>query len=215
MVKVLTLVLVIFQCVSCANLLERTGSSGYADYEGTSATGPQQYFDSKKEFESRKAQKDIGISSSHDLSETEAIRLQNRLSLSRLEGRIQTSQEKKQYYFYKPMMKNDSERIAFLQIASIEGRDRFAQAHGLVENYNKFDDGVIKLIENNDVAVGMNPQSVRESWGDPDSIDVAGNEIYGNQAWKYTKMISSEDGYKKEKRIIFFESGKVIGWESH
>lgn len=72
----------------------------------------------------------------------------------------------------------------------------------------------MSLIEANDVAVGMNQQAVRESWGDPDSVESAGKELYGNQAWRYTKMVSSHDGYKKEIRIIYFESGRVIGWES-
>jgi hypothetical protein len=71
------------------------------------------------------------------------------------------------------------------------------------------------LIEKNDVSVGMSQKAVTESWGDPDLVEVAGDPIYGNERWRYSRYISSNDGYNKQVRVIYFESGRVVGWETH
>lgn len=196
--------------------MQRSQDSGYSNYyeESLTESNVQQFYNDRAYHKNELAKEELGLKPTQTLSETEALQLNHRLYLKRLEDGLQTEKERRQYYHYKPMMKTDAERIRFLKTPSIEARERYAQQRGLIEKFNNFDDATLKLIEENDIAVGMNQQAVKESWGDPDLIEVAGREVYGNQAWKYTKMISSAEGYKKETRIIYFESGRVIGWES-
>jgi hypothetical protein len=64
-----------------------------------------------------------------------------------------------------------------------------------------------------DIVVGMPNDIVRRSWGSPDSIDVAGNPLYGNERWRYKRQMPSSEGYRLQSRIVYFEAGKVVGWE--
>jgi hypothetical protein len=210
----MTLVLIGFQFLGCS-VFQRHENSGYLGYETTSSENDaENFYQNRENNEKTSAYSELELNSSKPLSENETLLLNLRLKLNRMEKNIVTEKEKRQYYFYKPMLKTDSERIRFLSINSIEGRERYANQLDLVKKFNDFNDHTLKLIEENDIAVGMNQQAVKESWGDPDLIEVSGSEVYGNQAWKYTKMVSSNDGYKKETRIIYFESGKVIGWDT-
>lgn len=201
--------------LSACTMLQRHPHSGYADYEiSTTESNVEQYYNDKKSYEKQQAMNELGVDSSRSLSENEAQKIHYRLRLKRLEDKLVTEKETKQYYGYKPMLRSDAERIHFLSIPTVGGRERYAQQLNLTKKFNDFDDNTLTLIEDNDIAIGMNQQAVRESWGDPDLVEVAGREVYGNQAWKYTKMVSSNDGYKKETRIIYFEAGRVVGWES-
>ena len=148
------------------------------------------------------------------LSETEDQLLQERLTLKQLEQSIETLAEKKQYYRYKGMMPNDKERIHFLRLP-IEAREGWATHRGYNAEEEGYSDEIAEVIENNDVAMGMSHKAVVESWGDPDAVEVAGNPIYGNQRWRYSRYISSNDGYQKVEKILYFESGRLVGWETY
>jgi hypothetical protein len=69
------------------------------------------------------------------------------------------------------------------------------------------------LVDAQDIALGMPQALVRQSWGDPDSIDASGNPQFRNERWHYYKFVSSQDGYKPERKTVYFEGGKVVGWE--
>ncbi|MCB0356513.1 MAG: hypothetical protein KDD40_05870 [Bdellovibrionales bacterium] len=212
--KFMTLVLFAMVLSACS-MFQRHPGSGYADYEQSLAeSNVKQYYNDKADNKKQQSMQEIGLDATRPLTENEAQALNYRIYLNRLEDNLVTERERKQYYYYKPMLKSDADRIRFLKIPSVEARERFAQQLNLVQKFNDFDDNTLNLIEDNDIAIGMNQQAVKESWGDPDSVEVAGREVYGNQAWKYTKMVSSNEGYKKETRIIYFEAGRVIGWES-
>ena len=171
------------------------------------------FYKSKKSHEMDMTRAEMGLPMSRPLNENEVARLNQRARLKRLENGLSTQREKKQYYGYKPYFVNDYQRRQFLRIGSFEGRERWARAVGLTANPSKFSPNVTKAIENNDITVGMTKQAVKESWGDPEAIEVAGNPLYGNERWKYMKVVSSSDGYANENRIIYFESGRVAGWE--
>ena len=79
----------------------------------------------------------------------------------------------------------------------------------------KFPEPIVIAIENNDITIGMSKGAVVQSWGDPERKEVAGNPLYGNERWLYNKMVSSVDGYSKQTRIIYFEGGRVAGWETY
>lgn len=63
----------------------------------------------------------------------------------------------------------------------------------------------------NDVVMGMSVQDVRESWGTPRDVEVAGNPDEGNQRWIYRSGLTP--GLNSE-RILYFEQGRLVGWET-
>ena len=65
------------------------------------------------------------------------------------------------------------------------------------------------------IRLGMARRNVKMSLGSPTSVEVAGNPKYGNERWIYETSIPTLDGYYTEKKIIYFEGGSVVGWESH
>lgn len=90
-----------------------------------------------------------------------------------------------------------------------------AATRGISSQEKAYSDAVEELIENRDIVVGMTKKAVSQSWGDPDLVEVAGNPLYGNERWQYKTYVSSSEGYKKELRVIYFEAGRVAGWEKY
>ncbi len=147
------------------------------------------------------------------LADSERRAVEDRIRLKRLESRLASKRERKQYFEVRASLQNDRERIAFLSLPTYEARARFAQTRGFGHESEATSEEVAKTIENNDIALGMSQKSVTESWGDPDIIESAGNAMYGFERWKYNRYISGDEGYKKELRVVYFEGGKVVGWE--
>ena len=201
--------------LSACSLLQRHTDSGYYDETGagSSSTTAQDFYSEKSQHETNLVKEELGYRPTQALSETERYNLNKRLHLKRLEARLESNREKKQYYGYKPSFNNDSERIYFLQLPTPEARERWVRRRGIVTSKKTQAPQVTKAIEESDILVGMDKDSVRESWGDPDVVEVSGNPLYGNERWKYAKMVSSSNGYNKEMRVIYFESGRVAGWE--
>jgi hypothetical protein len=63
-----------------------------------------------------------------------------------------------------------------------------------------------------DITLGMAMGDVLSVWGEPRSIDTAGDPRQGNQRWVYFDGLSSRWSMSA-KRIVYFEQGRVIGWE--
>ncbi len=212
MIKYLFILFLIPTLISCS-ALQRSDESGYADYGSLNSTA-KEYYNNQKDYQTEMAKKELLIPQTRPLSEYEAKKLSLRLRLKRLEDKLHTSEVKKQYYGLKPYFKSDSERIMFLRLPSVTARKRWANARGIGTSLGKFSPLVSDLIENNDISLGMTKTAVKESWGEPDLVEVAGNELYGNERWNYIKVSSTPDGYKKENRIVYFESSRVAGWET-
>jgi len=156
--------------------------------------------------------RELGYSSSRSLTDPERRALEERLLLVKAEKTLTSKIEKEQYYQYKPVMKSDRERIKFLEISSIEGRERWLASHGFLDG-EKFSPEMQDIIDSEDIAVGMTTGAVRKSWGDPMMVEIAGDPLYGNERWKYSKHVSTPEGYQAETKIIYFEAGRVAGWE--
>lgn len=200
--------------LSACALFERSESSGYQNYGETTPSSVQEYYVQKREKNWVDAKEELGIVKSTELTEAQAAAIQYRVELNRLEQNIPSQVDKKQYYSLKPYFKSDLERIYFLKLPNRESRERWAQAKGITTDEKAFDPSTNYLIENNDVSKNMSRNAVRQSWGEPDFVDVAGDPIYGNERWRYNKLVSTEEGYKSESRIIYFEAGRVVGWET-
>ena len=63
--------------------------------------------------------------------------------------------------------------------------------------------------------LGMARQNVKMSLGSPTQVEVAGNPKYGNERWTYERAVPTLNGYYKERKLILFEGGSVVGWENH
>ena len=196
---------------SCAGL-QRSGSSGYRSSTNDYDTDFSRDNLERKNIRSDEAARELGYSSSRSLTDPERKNLEVRLSLDRAEKTLISKKEKEQYYAYKPVIKSDRERMQLLEIPTIEGRDRWLSSHGYLDG-EKFSSETQDAIDSEDVSIGMTARAVKQSWGDPEMIEVAGNPLYGNARWKYTKQVSSPDGYLIEKKVIYFEGGRVAGWE--
>lgn len=198
--------------LTACSFLDRHPSSGYSDYGAHG--GQDSFFQKQQAFKKNEAQREIESERGYSLNSEEQSLIEQRLRLKRLERLLVTSTEKKQYYDYKYYLQSDQERVYFLQLPSIQARESYANGRGLASVRSSFSQKHVDLIESKDITVGMNQQSVRESWGDPDIVEIAGNPVYGNERWKYSKYVSSESGYKRETRFVYFENGIVTGWES-
>ncbi len=198
--------------LSSCGTLQRSAHSNYRSSTNDYDTDFSRDGLERKNIQNDETARELGYSSSRALTDPERKNLEDRLALERAEKEISSNKEKEQYYSYKPMMKSDRERTQFLEIPTLEARDRYLSSHGYLDG-EKFSNESQEAIESEDVVVGMTQKAVRQSWGDPEAVEVAGDPLYGNARWKYTKHVSSPDGYLTEKKIIYFEAGRVAGWE--
>ncbi len=201
-----------FLGLSACAAMDRSARSGYmSEYEqGTPA--PVDLYRQRAMNVETEAREEMGLLG-RTLTDDERQAVENRIRLKRQEARIATKREKKQYFEVRGALKNDRERIQFLSLPTYEARTRFAQTRGFGHAAEAFSDEVAKTIESNDIALGMSQKGVTESWGDPDMVETAGNVLYGFERWKYNRYITGDEGYKKEMRIVYFEGGRVVGWE--
>ena len=204
--KIIILSFMTLGLMACG-LMERHPGSGYLDLDENPATPPP----SLQQVELQNTKEELGYQTKV-LNEMEQQRLLLRLKLNQLEKELITKKEREQYYKLKPYFKNDSQRIKFLSIPTLEQRAQYAGVYGISAENTDYGPRSIAAIENKDIIVGMTREAVVESWGEPDAKEIAGNSIYGNERWVYQKYISGSNGYTKENRTIYFESGQVAGW---
>ena len=136
-----------------------------------------------------------------------------KIRLKQLENSMQGKRELEQYSKSLPWFSNDEEKIEFLETGAFEERQRWLQANKFFERPNKVTSQLQEILSAQDIAVGMPESLVKKSWGEPSAVDVSGIPQFHNQRWVYSKMISSQEGFKTEKKIVYFEGGKVVGWE--
>jgi hypothetical protein len=130
-----------------------------------------------------------------------------------LERTLDSQKERLQYSKVLPWLINDAEKIQILSIPSIEGRQVWINKNKIwsrAKDLKNFDD----VLESQDIAIGMPADYVKKSWGEPTDIETSGNPIYKNERWQYLRQVSTPQGYKQEKRLVYFEGGRVVGWET-
>lgn len=198
--------------LSACAMFDRDPRSGYYREEESSGSARMDLYELRKNTVEAEAREELGLMG-RPLSTEERGGLEQRIRLKRLEGQIATRRDKKQYYQIRSLLKNDRERMYFLSLPTYEARERWAANRGLNQKDEVYSDDMAKAIEGNDIALGMTQKAVMESWGDPDAVEVAGSQIYGYERWKYNRYVSGNEGYQKEMRIVYFEGGRVVGWE--
>lgn len=156
---------------------------------------------------------ELGFDAKKQLSRSQKIQIDQRKKLRILERSLDSQKERVQYSKVLPWLNTDEEKNEFLSIPSIEGRQAWINKNRIwsrAKNLKDFSD----VMEAQDIAMGMPADYVKRSWGEPDGIEVSGNPIYKNERWKYLKQISTPQGYRQEKRQVYFEGGRVVGWET-
>lgn len=157
---------------------------------------------------------ELGLDPKFQLSKTDLDNIQKRRQVRVMERRLETTKEREQYSKVLPLMKDDDEKIAFLNIPSLEGRQVWVNKTGVMKRAKSPTTEMREAMETQDITMDMPMDLVKKAWGEPNSVDVSGNPLYRNERWKYLRYVSTPDGYKPEKRYVYFEGGKVVGWET-
>ncbi len=166
---------------------------------------------SAQEFQD--VQRELDLHKASQLSEFQIASIQNRVDLRKHERNLRTSTERQQYFQYKPFFRNDRQRIHFLSLPDVAAREAYSNSKGFSNSVDFITPLDQEAAESNDLYIGMSKSGVRHSWGSPDQVEVAGSPLYGNERWLYSDYVPSPDGFVKEKKVIYFEGSRVVGWE--
>jgi hypothetical protein len=137
----------------------------------------------------------------------------SKIGLKKMEGRLSSQREIDQYSKALPWFESDDEKSEFLKLSDYESKQMWLNQKNFPQRALKTQSDMEELVQAKDIAVGMPAPLVKRSWGEPDSIEVSGNPQFKNERWKYNQFLSTSDGYKAERKIVYFEGGKVVGWE--
>ena len=156
---------------------------------------------------------ELGLDPKKELSRDDKIQIDQRKKLRTFERALDSQKERLQYSRVLPWLKSDEEKLEFLSVPSLEGRQAWINKNKIWSRAKNLKD-YTDVMESQDVAMGMPADYVKKSWGEPENIEVSGNPIYKNERWKYLKQVSTPQGYRQEKRYVYFEGGRVVGWET-
>jgi hypothetical protein len=203
------LVYFLLALTACTSV-QRSPMSGYA-YGNHESNFSRE----RKAVERESILAEMGARDSRASSSVDSNHLKLRSMLRRAEASLEGRRERDQYFRNKPYMRDDRERLEFLSLPSFAVRQSWLNARGIQPGPGmQHGDAIQALIDINDITIGMTKQAVRDSWGEPELTEVAGNPIYGNERWYYREETSSTDGFQTQERWVYFESGRVSGWES-
>lgn len=207
----LVLILTILNITIACSHLQRHTKSGYYDYSDGNYVA-KDHFQAKKSYEYELAKQRAGLSNKKVLSEHEHHMVLRQLKLQKLEEQLTTKKQKTLYYENKPYM-NTQQMLEYLNLSTDGQRKSYLLQNQIqppsMESYSP---EISELIDGNEIALGMTKEMVKQSWGEPDNIEYAGNPIYQNEKWSYKTTSPSLNGYVHENRVIFFESGRIAGW---
>lgn len=141
------------------------------------------------------------------------MNISQKTRLKQLENSLSSRKEIEQYSKALPWFYNAQERIQFLSVPGFEARQKWLSDRDFNSRTGELQSEMKELVEAQDIAIGMPQALVRQAWGDPDAVEVSGNPQFKNERWRYNRYVSSQDGYKSERRVVYFEGGKVVAWE--
>ncbi|MFZ4404301.1 MAG: hypothetical protein ACOYOK_09395 [Pseudobdellovibrionaceae bacterium] len=130
-----------------------------------------------------------------------------------LEFNLRNAKEKEQYSKVLPWITAE-EKKDFLRLPSLENRQQWINEKQIWKRKDLLEAQYKDSMQSQDIHVGMPQDFVRRSWGEPNNIETSGLAVYKNEKWQYSKFVSAHDGFKKEIRTVYFEDGKVAGWET-
>lgn len=196
--------------LSACSSMQRSPESGYSGANALHESADHRV----DSLEAQQVAAELGHRPGQSLDSTQWKQVQERMRLRQLEKGLQTRKEKEQYSKILPWFENDAEKIEYLTVPTIEGRQAWINSKGVWARSTNLSGKFKETIESGDITVGMAMDHVRKAWGEPQAVEVSGNPLYQNQRWAYLKYVSSPEGYRQERRLIYFEGGKVVGWET-
>jgi hypothetical protein len=182
--------------ITACSLIQRSPESGYGE--------------ERDPWKNSKKTSRVERSSDEDVQEKNQSQ---KTVLRHLENALSTRKEVEQYSKVLPWFKNDAEKIEFLKLPGFEARQQWLQDNDFSSRSQSVTDSMKDLVDAQDIAVGMPEALVKKSWGEPETVEVSGNPQFRNFRWHYNRYVSTPDGYKKERKVVYFEGGKVVGWE--
>lgn len=137
-----------------------------------------------------------------------------RSRLKELEKKLDSKKEREQYSKILPWLTTEEEKIEFLSIPSVESRQEWINSKKIWQRSQIPTKEYKDLIDAQDITIGMPMDYVKKAWGEPLAVEHSGNPTYKNERWKYLRQLSTGEGFKQEKRWVYFEGGRVVGWET-
>jgi hypothetical protein len=192
--------------------IQRSMESGYSA-DTSKISGGANDSASTKTYNLNKIIAELGMDDD-DLNSPEGVeKVKRAIEIKRYQSLLTDERERRQYYQNLPWLKTDTEQLEFLKQNGYYARQAWLRKNSIGKRAVEVDQVSEDLIAAKDISIGMPGDFVRRSWGAPDSVDIAGNPIYGNERWRYKRYSSSPEGYQLQTRIVYFEAGKVVGWE--
>jgi hypothetical protein len=202
---------------NCAHVVSRHPESGYGNpsrnLKKISSVNDNSS-NSKELVELQKIAAEIGFNPRSIASEDEFSKIKSKYQIRKAELLLNNQRELSQYNKIVSLFKDEDEQLEFLSLGSFEEKQLWMKQNEVLSRAKQPSAEYASIISNQDIAIGMTEDWVRQSWGEPESVEYSGNPAFKNQKWQYRRFISSTEGYKKENRIVYFEGGKVIGWDS-
>lgn len=206
---------------SCSNLIKTASRPELSESRESLSTSTREYESANPSKDpSKLSDKDLekyayelGLDPKKTLTDVERKEVMNRRRLRQLERSLDSNKERVNYSKVLPLFLNDEEKIDYLSIPSLEGRQAWVNRHK-IWNRDKTNPDFIAVTEAQDITLGMSQELVRKSWGEPTLVEHSGNPIYKNERWKYVRDLPTSNGYKRERRYVYFEGGRVVGWET-
>lgn len=134
--------------------------------------------------------------------------------IAEFEKRLISQREKEHYSRLLPWFESKEERLNYLLEPNLNSKEKFAQDFGIWKRAQNPSATVLALVRGQDIALGMPQIYVRQSWGEPQKIEISGDPYFKNERWKYVRQVSTPQGFRQERRTVFFEGGKVAGWDT-
>lgn len=198
--------------VACAQF-NRSVDSGYASRKPKVVTTYSSTETPRSDSDNTRVAYEMGFNPA-TMSAEEAQEVEQRKQLKDLEKGMNSQKAKEQYSKVLPWLQTDTEKIEFLSIPSLEGRQAWINRKNIWGRARVPAARMKELIDSQDIAVGMPMEYVRRAWGDPIAVEVSGNPVYKNERWRYSRSVPGSDGFHQQKRFVYFEGGRVVGWDT-
>lgn len=135
------------------------------------------------------------------------------VQLKLLENQLHGRHEIEQYSKALPYFLGSQERIEFLSLEGFKARQQWLMNKNFWTRIAQKEQQFAGTIKAQDIAIGMTEDLVKRSWGQPLEVFVSGQPAFRNARWVYQKQVSTNDGYRKQKRTVYIEAGQVRGWD--
>ncbi len=205
--KNISLFSMLLTMVSCSQFLTHRDYLSEMEHDDSSFYNPEQDFpvvagDTGQMYETSANRRARTPASAREAEQNSSQKFLN-AELRTLEGKLsETSRET--YEAHKHRM-NVSERIYYLKLTNYERRD-YLESRGFVTDRKPASAQEDMFVQRtSSVNMGMSKSDVVANLGKPSRVEVAGNPSFENERWLYNVNGAS--------KYIYFESGRVGGWE--